>query len=140
MAKKLFIKKAGKPSSSPSALLYVAIGVMLAAFLVYYLVQLWKPREHFEAAPAKVTLIYSESCGHCHNFLPVFDEVCQKKDELKLKISCQKFQGSDPGAAEYASKVSGVPAIFITDAKGKETHLVGFRTKEQFIDELTKTV
>ena len=139
MTKKLIIKKAGKPIISSPNLLYVGIGVLLAAFLVYYLVQLWKPREHFEAAPAKVTLIYSEGCGHCKNFLPVFEEVCQKKDVLKLNITCQKFTGSEAGAAPYMSKVSGVPAIFITDAKGKETHLVGFRTKEQFIDELTKT-
>jgi thiol-disulfide isomerase/thioredoxin len=146
MAKKFVLKKVPQKKGSGSMMtyLYVAIGVMLVAFAVYYGMKLWKSKEHFEeAAPeSKVTLIYSESCGHCRNFLPVFEEICGKKDELfpKLKLTCSKFTSGDAGAAAYSSKVSGVPAIFITAPDGNETHLVGYRTKEVFIKDIENAI
>lgn len=141
MTKQFVLKKVpGKKGTSTINYLYIAIGVMLVAFVVYYLVQLWKPKEHFEAAAAegKVTLIYSQTCTHCQTFLPVFDEVCAQKAELfpTIKFSCSKYTSSDAEAAAYASKVSGVPAIFITSPDGKETHLVGSRSKDIFVSDI----
>jgi len=61
MAKKFVIKKAPSKKSGFSNTLYIAIGVIVVAFIVYYVAQLWKSKEHFEAAApeSKVVLIYS---------------------------------------------------------------------------------
>ena len=89
---------------------------------------------------ALIILFYSESCGHCIRFLPVYREISETlKNDTTLKFSkiqttyCQDIFKKYPQI-----KVPGIPTLFLYQ-KGRFTRQEGSRTKEKIISFIYQT-
>ena len=89
---------------------------------------------------ALIILFYSENCGHCIRFLPVYREISETlKNDTTLKFSkiqttyCQDIFKKYPQI-----KVPGIPTLFLYQ-KGRFTRQEGSRTKEKIISFIYQT-
>ena len=89
---------------------------------------------------ALIILFYSESCGHCIRFLPVYREISETlKNDSTLKFSkIQTIYCQDIFKKYPQIKVPGIPTLFLYQ-KGRFTRQEGSRTKEKVISFIYQT-
>jgi thiol-disulfide isomerase/thioredoxin len=128
--------------------LMIAAIVVLLAFSVVYIYNIMKgslKKEGFESGKkVDVILIYSDGCGHCQKFKPIFDNVTLKKGQLfttsGMTINFSKYSTASDEASKYMSEVNGVPTTLVQVDGKIAAKIVGFREEQVFIDELKKTL
>ena len=118
--------------------LMTIIVVALIAFTVFYIIQLSRgsfARKEGFADPSKVVLLHSNTCPHCKDFLPVFEEV--QRDPQFASVVFEEAETSSEKASQYMGSLSGVPTVLVIGPNGAPvSSLVGKRTIEVFKKEL----
>ena len=89
---------------------------------------------------ALIILFFSESCGHCIRFLPVYREISEiLKNDTTIKFSkIQTFYCRDIFKKYTQLKVTGIPTLYLYQ-KGRFSRLEGSRSKEKVISFIYKT-
>ncbi len=71
-----------------------------------------------------IVFFYTDWCGYCQRFAPVFDEVTKdskvKKNFAIAYVNCEK-QENQKHMQEYS--VNAFPTVFVVDENNKRTHL-----------------
>jgi thiol-disulfide isomerase/thioredoxin len=127
---------------------YVTYGLIILAILViiYFLYKYMKPKRQVSFSPnnkiipAKYNLIlfYSDNCGHCQDFKPIWNNF--KKQYLN-KINIEEINIQDSEFAKLNIDIEGVPMVMLETDKGKFFMKSYPRTVEgikQFIEANTK--
>lgn len=100
---------------SKHALLISAISVLVMVFILFYMARFLNVVKTYEKYDTfTVVYIYSNSCGFCTRFAPVYEEFAASS-----KLNCQKYEQGEPGAAKYMPYVSAFPTILIFDSNDK---------------------
>lgn len=134
--------KPSKPSSSSSFLRYAMLAalVVLLAFSFVYVYNISKSMYETEkfvnseesSVKYSVIFIYSNSCGYCTKFKPVFESTMLKLGYPNGKVSLKKYESSDPLASRFASMMQGVPFTVITKNDTVLVSKSGFMEEEAF--------
>ena len=87
-----------------------------------------------------IILFFSESCGHCIHFLPIYREISETlKNDTTIKFSkIQTIYCRDIFKKYTQIKVAGIPTIYLYQ-KGRFSRLEGSRSKENVISFIYKT-
>ena len=83
----------------------------------------------------KITLYHAEWCGHCKNFIPVWNELKTQLESHNIEHS--EFEHSKDAKIIEASNIDGFPTIKI-NKNGDEYEYQGKRNKEDIMTELLK--
>lgn len=121
-------------SSMSATILIVIVGIVLTTALLYILevapvrAAADRAREMFAPSPADVVLVYSNGCGHCHRFIPIFDE-------LSRRLSSQaSFRKVEQGSEEFRryDGVRGFPTIIVMQGADEKARHVGAMPYDEF--------
>ena len=136
---------AGAPKPTWAKYLMTIIVVALIAFTVFYIIQLSRSsfgggaRKEGYADPTKVVLLHSDTCPHCKDFLPVFEEA--QRDPQFASVVFEETETRSDKAKQYLGSLSGVPTVLVLGQDGTPvTSLVGKRTLEVFKKELKDAI
>lgn len=104
------------------------IGMM--AFVMYSSPYL----ESFTNSGATLEYYYMQSCPHCTNFTPVWEELGQRVKNEKVKISLKKYDLQAPENKDRVDKnnVTGAPTI-ILQKDGKSSEYNGGRNVDAIL-------
>ena len=107
---------------------FIFIGVL--AF-----VMMGKPYlEGFTNTESVLEYYFMESCPHCNNFTPIWEELQTRAKKEKIQVSFKKYDLQSPENKEKVekNKISGAPTI-ILEKNGKSTEFKGSRSVESLI-------
>lgn len=120
--------------------------VFILGFTIYYVYDINKSistQESFidtdvktsdEFSPKyKVVLIYSNSCGYCSRFMPIFNEVTSSMINIKV----EKHVTGSPESQKYMKHVQGVPFTVIEKNDAIISKKAGFMNAQEFKSWLT---
>ena len=117
---KVSIKNKGMNNDVVKYIMIILLVVILL-FTIYYVYDINKAittQEMFITAEEedkkkdtfKIVMIYSNKCGFCEKFKPIFNSVT-KFYESYVKI--EQWESGSPESLEYMSKIKGVPFVLI---------------------------
>jgi thioredoxin-like negative regulator of GroEL len=140
---KVVKKASGNDNPSWAKYLITIVIVVLIAFTVFYIVQISKSafnnKEERYTNPQKVVLLHSNTCPHCKDFLPIFDQA--RMSMQSAGIVFEDHETHTPQAQQYMGSLSGVPTVMVFDSDGTPvTSLVGKRSASQLTTELTNAL
>jgi thioredoxin-related protein len=120
-------------SNNITKYIMIILLVVIVVFTGIYIVNINKSiiqQEHYineeSEKKFKLVMIYSNSCGYCTKFKPVFQSVSNKFAHM---ADAEMHEGGTPGASPYMSNVQGVPFMLIL----KDRQVVA--TKAGYVDE-----
>jgi len=115
----------------------IALLVLLLSFAISYALSLsHASKEMFQSSETfNVVYIYSNSCGYCTRFSPVYDQFMQTSIP---NVNSMKFEKAEPGASQYMPYISAFPTILIFD--GGKSNLVASKTGAMTLDQLNEFV
>lgn len=93
--------------------------------------------EKFTNSGATLEYYYMQSCPHCNNFTPVWEELGRRVKQEGLSVSLKKYdlQSPENKVKVQKNKVTGAPTI-ILEKDGKSSEYNGSRT----VDALMKFI
>lgn len=103
--------------------IHLAIAVLLIAVFGGVLFYNVKFVDEKFTQPSLLTLYYSPGCGHCQDFLPIWDGDATDEKSLKfalnkqnVQVNLRKINVNDPANSELANekKITGVPTLILT--------------------------
>lgn len=104
------------------------IGVMM--FVMYT-----KPYlEKFTNSGATLEYYYMQSCPHCNNFTPVWEELGRRVKQEGISVSLKKYdlQSPENKAKVQKNKITGAPTL-ILEKNGTSSEYQGSRTVEALL-------
>lgn len=136
--------------------MYIAIGILLILTLIFIYVIIQNRQlnsiqnmknnqnEKFvEQAKLEIVYVYSDSCGYCKKFDPVFEAATQefishmKTDQYDvhvMKIESKQVSG------KYTEYIDGFPTVLIFIDGNYRSQIVGYRDKEEFLAFLSTSI
>lgn len=81
-----------------------------------------------------IVLVYSDTCFHCVNFMPVWEKFVQKNNK---KLNCKKIKYSELANMKNAPYINGVPAVHLYSNNGK---LIDVFDRNRTVKDLEKFV
>ncbi len=86
-----------------------------------------------------ILLVWGDFCGHCHRFMPTFNEIT---DKVKNSVTClaiesEQFQNDQTLAR--ALNLQGYPSLYFFNDKGLITEMYnGSRDQKSILDQICK--
>lgn len=90
--------------------------------------------EKFTNSAATLEYYYMQSCPHCNNFTPVWEELGRRVKNEGISVSLKKYnlQAPENKVKVDKNKITGAPTI-VLDKNGKSTEYHGNRTVEDIL-------
>lgn len=111
-------------------LLLLLIVVIIVLFILNYIKEKPKVQDLEKFYQDKLILYYSEFCGHCKNFKPIWEQFCKENKSTieTLAINCEKETDKCP---DY---IQGYPTVMLYKQNGEKIMFNGQRTIQGLID------
>ena len=109
--------------------------VILAVVIPVVYVMFYK-RHYFEmfTNPPTLRYIYMQSCGHCKNFNPVWEELKTEVEKQSINIKLEKLDLQAEENKEKCEGISGAPTIVYIGTDDKSTEYKGERNVNEIIN------
>lgn len=112
---------------------YIIGGCIIVAIIIFILYK-YNKKESFKnsSLSSKLILYYSPDCGHCHHFMPIWEQF--RKRAIKLNVDTVKINCKDNKCEE----IYGFPTIILQKSDGTKKTFDGDRTienLERFVSE-----
>jgi thiol-disulfide isomerase/thioredoxin len=78
--------------------------------------------------PLTIVLVYSPGCPHCHTYMPIWKELCKKKNRQANLVSMEATT-YDRTPMSKSKPVNGVPSVLFVDSQGQITEARNIRDK-----------
>jgi len=78
--------------------------------------------------PLTIVLVYSPGCPHCHTYMPIWKELCKKKNRQANLVSMEATT-YDRTPMSKSKSVNGVPSVLFVDSQGQITEARNIRDK-----------
>jgi len=85
--------------------------------------------EVIRRGPMTIMLIYSNSCPHCHTYMPLWKQLCAQRQKKANMISMEADVYQQTAMAKKKS-VDGVPTVLFVNKKGEITEGKDIRNSE----------
>lgn len=143
--KKLQIKKPKMMAPSKTEphikVVMIILLIFILGFTIYYVYDINKsittqesfldsssPVTQEEMQPKyKIILVYSNSCGYCSRFMPIFNEVTQSMNNIVV----EKHLTGSPGSQQYMQHIQGVPFTIIEKNNVIISKKAGFMSNDE---------
>lgn len=104
---------------------YIIIACVIVAFIIIILYK-YNGFENFTTTKkmSELILYYSPDCGHCHKFMPIWEQFRRRSNDLYItmnKINCKNNK---------CENVIGFPTIILRKSNGTDITFDGDRTIE----------
>lgn len=113
-------------------LLYMIIIIVIAIILAVSLFLIVSTKNTEAFSTRKITLFYSDSCGHCKNFMPEWDRFANHASKNIADLTVQKVDCQADQDTCNVQQIEGYPTV-ILEQNNQKIKYNGERTMDSLI-------